>query len=216
MKKRIIPLLLILFLLTSTLPAQAAGSTSFFRRYQYGTLTLYENLVYGYSLGIYSKFEMASDEALQEYFWPTFEESEKNGGDAVYDYRYWYSRDGIYSIEIQVKEPTYDSFETEIAMAPKYVELTADEYAPENELKQLHDGILRDTPAGQMLETAVSYISFDSEGNATPIVFVYYDIYARGVEYCFCLHARNGNYEETQSMLDEMMQTVSLDIGLRI
>ena len=92
---------------------------------------------------------------------------------------------------------TYDSFETEIAMAPKYVELTADEYAPENELKQLHDGILRDTPAGQMLETAVSYISFDSEGNATPIVFVYYDIYARGVEYCFCLHARNGNYEVT-------------------
>ena len=214
MKKRIISLLLILVLLTAVLPAQAA--TNFFRTYKYGSLMLYENLVYGYSLGIYAKFEMASDEILQEYFWPTFEESEKNGGDAVYDYRYWYSKDGIYSIEVQVKEPTYDSFETEIAMAPKYAELTAGDFEPENEFKQLHDGILRDTPAGQMLETAVSYIQFDSEGNATPIVFVYYDIYARGVEYCFCLHAKNGNYEETQSMLDEMMQTVSLDIGLRI
>ena len=160
MEKRIISLLLVLLLLTCILPAQAAGRADFFRRYKYGTLSLYENLVYGYSLGIYSKFEMASDEVLQEYFWPTLDESEKNGGDAVYDYRYWYSRDGVYSIEIQVKEQTYDSFETEIAMAPKYAELTADDYAPENEFKQLHDGVLRDTPAGQMLETAVSYIAF--------------------------------------------------------
>ena len=62
MKKRLVCLLLSIGLLFS-LPVQASAS-AFYRRVQYGLLQSYENLVYDYSIKIYDRFVMTSDEDM--------------------------------------------------------------------------------------------------------------------------------------------------------
>ena len=120
-------------------------------------------------------------------------------------------------LEIQVKEPTYETFAQEIEKAPYYAEelLKRQEDTQKQQVKQLHDGILRDTPAGQMLEMAISYLTTAQDGSTVPTTAVYYDFYANGYEYVFILTSFNGTYEDTQKLLDSMMQTVSIwQVGL--
>ena len=212
MKKSVCCLLLAAMLLLC-LPAQADKLNDMQRRIQYGTLALYENMVYGYSLGVYRRFVMADDDWTQS----RLEEADANyeeGDDRLYDIRAWYSTDARYVIDIQVKEPTCASFEEEIANAPHYAEKIADGFSEENHLRQLHDGILRETPAGVMLETAVAYEMIADDGSEQTVVYVYYDIYLMGVEYCFCLYDYEGDYESAQIMLDAMMQTVSFGLSV--
>ena len=89
-------------------------------------------------------------------------------------------------------------------------------YTPEEQFKQLHDGILRDTPAGQMLEMAMSFVAIADDGRTVPTTAVYYDFYANGYEYIFMMTALNDNaYDAAQKLLDSMMQTVSIwQVGL--
>ena len=207
MKKRAFCLVLSLILLFCV-PVQADGR-NFFRRLQYGTLSPYENFVYHYSLKIYDRFEMIPDEML-DVLWQHLDEDHDENSDNVYDIRFWVSQDGRYQFETQVKEPTYASFDIEIAKAPEYADLVRDSYPEDSNLRMLHEGILRSTPAGDMLETAVAYDSADDDGHIYTTVFVYYDIYANGVEYCFSLYAYDGDYKAAQAMLDDICQTVEL------
>lgn len=212
MKKRVFCLLLALMLLC-TVPAMASQDTAaFLRHFRYGQLTEYENMAFQYAVGIYGKFWMYSDEALEE-FMMDLEENASEDDEELYDLRVWVSPDRRYAVEIQVKEPTYESFAVEVEKAAEVAAKEQKYYEPEQELKQLHDGILRDTPAGQMLETAMSYNMSDGEGNTIPVVYVYYDYYHENVEYIFAVTNFMGDYESAQAMLDEMMQTVRIGAG---
>ncbi|MBQ9300776.1 MAG: hypothetical protein IJ214_09705 [Clostridia bacterium] len=208
MKKRAFCLLLSLALL-ACVSAQADRGGSFYRRLQYGTLSAYENFVYHYSLKIFNRFETLPDEML-ELLWQHMDEEHTEDSDEIYDIRIWFSPDSRYQFEAQVKEQTYASFDIEIAKAPEYLDLVRDGYPEDSNVRMIHDGILRATPAGDMLEIALAYDSMDENGSLYTTVFVYYDIYRDGVEYCFSMYAYDGDYNTAQAMLDEICQTVEL------
>ena len=210
MKKRAFILLLVL-LLTCSVTAQAGLGDRFYRHFLYGSPSSYENMVYHYGLDIFDRFQMLSDEALEQ-IWAEREANAKEGDDALYDFRIWISPDEKYEFEVQVKEPTYDSFETELEMAPRYLELISDGFSPENNVRMIHEGKLRSTKAGKMLETAIAYDVSDGNDGMRTVVFMYYDLYAGATEYCFSLHAYDGDYETAQDLLDEICQTVRLSM----
>ncbi|MBQ9198184.1 MAG: hypothetical protein IJ157_13240 [Clostridia bacterium] len=208
MKKRVFCLLLSLALMVC-FTAQADGIGSFYRHMQYGTLTPYENFVYHYALKVFSRFEMLSDDYL-ELLMQHIDETRDEDSEETYDIRIWLSQDGRYQFDVQVKQPTYATFAEEIEKAPQYLELTRDNYAEDSNVRMLHEGILRSTPAGDMLETAIAYEETDEYGRASTVVFLYYDIYQDGVEYCFSMYAYDGDYSSAQAMLNEICQTVQL------
>ena len=201
MEKKIALLLAALLLVTGT--AFAAGS--FQNRLKYGHLQTYDNMVFDYSIGVYSGFYMLSDEYTAEMM-AGYGEGEE--ADEIYDLRVWISSDYAYQLEVQVKEKTYASFEEEIARAPEYYDIIKDGYAEENQLKQLHEGIVRDLPTGRMLEMATSYVL-----DGASIISVYYDYYADDCEYIVALLAVNKSYEEAQALLDEVAQTMIISHG---
>lgn len=190
--------------------AQAVGN-KLLGNIKYGVPVPYENRVYGYSLDIYSRFDMFGDAMIAEQL-AQLDEEQDEIDDYIYDARVWRSPDAKYLLEIQVKEPTYETFAQEIEKAPYYAEelLKRQEDTQKQQVKQLHDGILRDTPAGQMLEMAISYLTTADDDSTVPTTAVYYDFYANGYEYVFILTSFNGTYEDTQKLLDSMMQTVAI------
>ena len=207
MKKRILCIAISLLLLMSLTPAQAKIN-NFYLRTRYGQLAPYENLVYNYAIDVSSGFYMYSDAQLNS-LWEnyTFEEGEEQ----VYDFRYWFSPDRTYEFQVQVKEQTYDSFATEVQNAPRYIFIMEDDMLARGytNIRQLHDGILRDTPEGQMLETAYAF-TIPSDNGDTNITVVYYDCYYQNIEYIFEITSYNGNYETAQYLLDQMVQTVDI------
>ncbi len=214
-RKRFAAFLMAAMLLLCAGSAQAVGN-KLLGNIKYGVPVPYENRVYGYSLDVYSRFDMFGDAVIAEYLAKLDEEQDEND-DYIYDARVWRSPDAKYLLEIQVKEPTYETFAQEIEKAPYYAEelLKRQEDTQKQQVKQLHDGILRDTPAGQMLEMAVSYLTMADDDSTVPTTAVYYDFYANGYEYVFILTSFNGTYEDTQKLLDSIMQTVSIwQVGL--
>ena len=210
MKKRAFILLLAL-LLTFTATAQAGMGARFFRHLTYGSPATYENAVYHYALEVFSRFEMLSDEYLDQ-IWEELTANAEEGHDELYDIRIWISPDQKYRFEVQVKQPTYDSFETEVEMAPRYLELTGGGFSPESNARLIHEGKVRTTRAGDMLETAVAYDVRNDNGGTDTVVFLYYDLYAGVTEYCFSLYAYDGDYETAQDILDEICQSVRVSM----
>ena len=208
MKKRVFSLFLLLVLLTLTCSAQADIS-NFFLRTRYGQLISYENLPFRYAIKVYGGFTMFSDDQLNA-IWSSTGIAEEE--DEVYDFRCWLSPDNTYEFQVQVKEQTYDSFETEIARAPEYITLVESdmEAAGYFNIRQLHNGILRDTPEGDMLETAYAFSLTTAKGAQVDVVVVYYDCYYEDIEYIFEITAYNGDYETAQYLLDQMVQTVNI------
>lgn len=208
MKKRVVCLLLSLILLILCCPAQA-NINNFFLRTRYGQLVSYENIPFRYAIKVYSGFNMYSDEKLNE-FWKNLNLDEDE--DEVYDFRYWLSPDNTYEFQVQVKEQTYDSFATEVARAPEYISLIESDMqaAGYTNIRQLHNGILRDTPEGQMLETAYAFTLTTNSGAKVDITVVYYDCYYEDIEYIFEITAYNGDYETAQYLLDQMVKTVDI------
>lgn len=214
-RKRFAAFLMAAMLLLCAGSAQAVGN-KLLGNIKYGVPVPYENRVYGYSLDVYSRFDMYGD-AVMEYYLKQLDEEQDENDDYIYDARVWRSPDAKYLLEIQVKEPTYETFAQEIEKAPYYAEelLKRQEDTQKQQVKQLHDGILRDTPAGQMLEMAISYLTTADDDSTVPTTAVYYDFYTNGYEYVFILTSFNGTYEDTQKLLDSMMQTVSIwQVGL--
>lgn len=211
MKKRLFGLTLCLLLLVCS-SAAAEGGMSFYRRMTYGALAPYENMAYGYALSVYERFVMVSDEEM-ETVWQNLDASLTEEDDEVYDLHIWYDPEGRYQFEVQLKEPTYDSFDTEVEMAPQYLDLVRDQYDEDSNVRMLHEGILRDTPAGQMLETALAYDDVNMYGDSYTVIFLYYDFYAGDREFCLTLHAYDGDYEAAQSLLDEIAHTFQVSDG---
>lgn len=204
--KRFFCILCTLFLFIS-LPAQAQIN-NFYLRTRYGQLVPYENLVFNYSIDVYSGFYMFSDTQLNT-LWDNLQLDETD--DMVYDFRYWISPDNTYEFQVQVKEQTYDSFEAEVLHAPEFVALAQDDLKAQGftNIRQLHNGILRDTPEGKMLETAYA-LTAPVDSGSLDITIVYYDCYYQDIEYIFKISSYNGNYETAQYLLDQMVQTVDI------
>lgn len=208
MKKRVFCILLSLLMLFSAASAQAKVN-NFYLRTRYGQLALYENLVFNYSIGVYGGFYMYSDDQLNE-IWSRMNLSEED--DEVYDFRYWISPERTYEFQIQVKEQTYDSFATEVSHAPQYISMMEEAMvnAGYTNIRQLHEGLLRSTPEGDMLETAYAFDIPLEDGSVRSITVVYYDCYYENIEYIFEMTAYDGDYETAQYLLNEMVQTVDI------
>jgi len=213
-RKRFAAFLMAAMLLLCAGSAQAVGN-KLLGNIKYGVPVPYENRVYGYSLDVYSRFDMFGDAVIAEHL-AQLDEKQNEDDDYIYDVRIWRSPDSKYMFDVQVKTPTCETFAQEIENAPRYAELMKDHYTSEEQFKQLHDGILRDTPAGQMLEMAMSFVAIADDGRTVPTTAVYYDFYANGYEYIFMMTALNDNaYDAAQKLLDSMMQTVSIwQVGL--
>lgn len=207
MKKRVFCIALSLIMLISLSPAQAAIN-NFFLRTRYGELVPYENLVFNYAINVYSGFLMASDHQLNTR-WENmvFEEDD----DLLYDFRYWLSPDHTYEFQVQVKEQSYDSFQIEVQRAPDYISLMEEDMlaAGYYNIRQLHEGVLRNTPEGKMLETAYAF-TIPKDSGELDVTVVYYDCYFEDLEYVFEITAYNGDYETAQYLLDQMVQTVDI------
>ena len=208
MKRKLFCILLSFIMLFSMTGAQA-DINNFYLRTRYGKLMLYENLVFNYAIGVYGGFYMYSDDQLKS-LWES--SNREDSQDEVYDFRHWLSPDRTYGFQVQVKEQTYASFEEEVKNAPNYIAVagSALEEAGYTNVRQLHDGILRDTPEGQMLETAYTFDLPYDNGSVMHITVVYYDCYYLGIEYIFEITAYNGDYETAQYLLDEMVKTVDI------
>lgn len=209
MKKKILLACILLSFIFTCIPAQARPIANFFQRTRYGQLEPYDNLVFGYGLDVYAGFYMYSEEQLNQ-FWAGMELSEED--DAIYDIRLWAAPDQAYQLEVQVKEQTYDSLATEIARAPGFLSLIAPEMeaAGYTNLTQLHNGIVRRTPVGDMLEIAYAMTVPMDDNTTADLVRVYYDCYAQGIEFIFSITSYNADYEAAQELLDTMVQTVRL------
>lgn len=206
-RQRFMAMLAALLMVCCAASAQAVDLTSM-RNMKYGTLISYKNCVYGYELSVCSRFYMYSDEVITQYLKQI--DAQESDADYIYDARVWLSYDSAYALEVHVKEATYDSFETEVANAPNYAQQAAEHYTPEEQFTQLHDGVLRDTSAGQMLEMAFSYLAQTEDGGAVTQTCVYYDYYGEEYEYIFMLTGQDKTYQETQNLLDSMMKTVQI------
>lgn len=194
--------------------AQAAVGGKLPGNIKYGVQVPYENRVYGYALDVYSRFHMYGDAATEMLLAQLEEQDEQS--EQLYDIRMWTSPDSKYQLLVQVKQPSCVSFAQEIENAPHYAERMQDQFTPEQQFRQLHDGILRDTPAGQMLEIASSCMITAGDGSLIPQTEVYYDFYANGYEYIFMvISLGEDTYETAQQLLDSVAQTISIwQVGL--
>lgn len=199
--------LVCILLLLFALPAQAQIN-NFYLRTRYGQLMPYENLVFNYAIDVFGGFSMYSDAQLNA-LWDNLSSDETD--DEVYDFRYWLSPDNTYEFQVQVKEQTYDSFETEVQQAPYFITNVEKDLKDQGftNVRQLHEGILRQTPEGKMLETAYA-LSVPTDKGSVEITVVYYDCYYGDIEYIFKMSAYNGDYDTAQYLLDEMVQTVDI------
>lgn len=152
----------------------------------------YENRVYGYSLDIPNAFYMLSEDELQQLF---------DGSSDIYDMRYFVSSEYMLSIEVQVKVPTYSSFEEECANAATYIDILKSWGAKEPFL--VHEGLIRKTQLGSMLEMAYGYKVDGSNVNV-----VYFDYYLGENEYIFYLEGYGTTYEVLQPLLARIVETV--------
>lgn len=209
MKRRMLALLLALLLL----PACALGDTvfDFMLRLKYGALTSYENMVYNYAIDVFERFIMFPDDVLAD-IWAEIEADHEPDDDEVYDIRYWMSPDQQYVFHVQVKEQSYETFDIEVSKAPEYLTIIADEISKSENTNyvMLHDGLLRDTPEGQMLEIAIAYNAPREGGGYDPVVSIYYDCYYEDIEYIFALQAYGPSYEDAQKLLDALVQTLRI------
>jgi len=211
MKKKLLVFICIMSMLFSCLPGQASTLNNFFIRTRYGTLALYQNYPYHYELGVYEGFFIYPEEYLDE-LWADISTEENKDEDEIYDFRIWASPDRNYIFQIQVKEQTHNSFATEVEKAPDFLKIRGPMLEAEGytNLRQLHDGIIRETPEGDMLEIAYSFSTTQENGQSSTISVVYYDCYYRDVEFIFEMTALNGNYDAAQQLLDSMVQTLDI------
>jgi len=206
--KKLLAISLCAFLLLGCASAHAAG-LSFYQRKLYGSLVPYENIPFCYAIDVFASFSMFSDDQLNER-WEMYEPDESS--DEIYDIRCWLSPDRTYEFQVQVKEQTYASFEEEVKNAPNYISSMEDEMKAlgYSNIRQLHNGLIRRTPEGDMLETAYTFTVPNNNGTSVEIIVMYYDCYYENIEYIFEITAYNGAYDTAQALLSEMIKTLDI------
>ena len=162
----------------------------------------YENLVYQYAFSLPGEFQ--AEEPYSDYSQP----------EMVYENRDWYSPDGSYRFYFQLKKPTYAGMDEEIAMLPRYLDLIGPsvESVGGRGLRFVHEdpAVMRELPAGRMLENATQYEYTDEDGQEGLHISVYYDYYDGYNEYIFGLDSRTHSYEEVAALLSRIGETITL------
>jgi hypothetical protein len=168
-----------------------------------GTTKNYENRVYGYTLNIPAAFYSLTDDELKQLF-------DGSGTNDVYDMRYFISGEYMLSFEVQVKVPSYSSFTEECANAAAYIDILKSGGYTDPFL--VHEGIVRQTPIGSMLEMAYGYMS-----DQTHVNVVYYDYYLGPNEYIFYLEGYEVPYEVLQPLLKQIVDTAAVtEAGVKL
>ncbi len=210
--KKAMAILLVLMLLPVAALGESMEMTELeqLRRQVSFTWTRYENRVYGFAFSIPDSFAAMEETKLKEWLDNVQQEEE---GDDIYDIRYWDANDGTLSFETQVKEPTYESFEVELSKAPDYLSFIQEDYdaAGYQNLRMLHEGVVRKTPLGDMLEMAIQY-EIPTGMGAVTVQQVYYDLYMGELEYIFAVTGYNLDYDTLQSLLDTIVWTAGLTV----
>lgn len=210
MKKWMAIALMLMMLLTLT---AAAEETINLPRVTEKNSVLYDNSYLGYSLRVWEYFTAVPDAANQDQL-KLIQENEAEDDDHVYDVRYWVvavTENEYMTFCVQLKERSCETFEQEVANAAVYAEIANAKLPEDGSLghyENVHEGILRDTPAGQMLETAYRFT--DAQGKQMTVV--YYDFYYNTIEYCFVLENESSliSVETMQQLLGDMMSTISV------
>ena len=179
----------------------------------------YENPVLGYSLRVPKALVSLPDSDLAEILDNAHSRVGFGEDDYLYDVRIWgmaASASDTLVLEVQLKKCTHTDFETEVANAPNYSERQEAQQAEQGNdvsITMLHDGILRETPAGTMLEMACVWHCTDADGTPRDTMHVYYDYYCNSIEYCFVLEApeRLVTLEGMQKLLADIMETVRIE-----
>ncbi len=174
--------------------------------------TTYDNRYCGYSLQLPTGYESYSDQELAD----SLERNQADGEDEdqLYDIRIWMDRNSSTMLMIQMKECTYGSFEEECAKAPYYAEYMKEEWESDETMlspRMYHEGILRDTPLGMMLETCYQYDYQVNEELQVTITVMYYDFYYNDIEYIFLMESGSMDYAALQALLHDIVSTVKVD-----
>ena len=111
-RKRFAAFLMAAMLLLCAGSAQAVGN-KLLGNIKYGVPVPYENRVYGYSLDVYSRFDMFGDAVIAEHL-AQLDEKQNEDDDYIYDVRIWRSPDSKYMFDVQLKTPTCETFAQEI------------------------------------------------------------------------------------------------------
>ena len=120
------------------------------------------------------------------------------------------------TLEVQVKEPNYATFEEEITASERYEEemkkeiasqLEGDPFGDELDRMEVYDsGTLCETPAGRALRRSLSYFMKDGGGE----YMVTIDLYAEGAEYGFTIHASHALRDEADALMEAIVPTISV------
>ncbi len=170
----------------------------------------YDNLVFLYGFSLPGDFLPVSEQARRERLDASAGAPDGPGSEELYDYRAWLSADGGFLFEFQLKEPTYASFEEEVARYPEYLGLIGPGAREQGitGLRFAHDEVrVRQMPAGRMLENATLYEVADEQGTAVSCSDVYYDFYGPHCEYIFRLLGIAKSYSETSGLLESIVNT---------
>ena len=181
--------------------------------------TEYSDTYLGYSLRIPDFLVKVNDTYLRQYLESMNEGKTPDSADYVYDSHLWgtqVSSESAMIFEIQLKKCTNESFEKEVEMAPRYDEIEnamLEETGSSTRIAQLHNGILRETPMGTMLEMAYTVNYLLDDGSSSQETHVYYDFYYNTIEYIFLLEAPTEliTVESMQQLLSELMQYVQIE-----
>ena len=181
--------------------------------------TEYNDTYLGYSLRIPDFLGTVTDAYMKQRLDRMNEGKTPDSEDYVYDSHLWgvqVSSDGVLILEIQLKKCTNESFEKEVEMAPRYEEIEnamLEEEGSSTRITQLHNGLLRETPMGTMLEMAYLVTYTHDDGSSAQETHIYYDFYYNTIEYIFCLQAPTEliTVESMQQLLSELMQYVQIE-----
>ena len=172
----------------------------------------YVNEDAGFSLTVPNGFERMS----KAYERDVIKKASQGEGrhDPMYALNVWmrtYEEDDYLVLEAQVKQPTYASFDEEIAASATYKQNREEEAEAQwgedfDRMEVYESGTLCETPAGPALRR--TWALYLKDGRCLYSTGV--DLYTDQAEYCFLIHGYGGHREELDALLDAIVPTISV------
>lgn len=170
----------------------------------------YENTVYRYSFCLPQTWAMQDEKERQA----ALDEIAAQDGehDRLAEMRQWYSEDYSLVFCFQIKEPTYDSLQTECDKYGEYLSsVIADAQEGYGHYAYVRDTpLVHSTPIGDMLEMPITYDYTYPDGRVLTFTRVYYDYYYAGLEYIFLIEAAGENYETAAWHLEQIVNSAAI------
>ena len=173
---------------------------------------VYVNEDAGFSFAVPDGFERASKTYVRDLIKKSLQGEGRH--DAMYALNVWmrtYDEDDYLVLEAQVKQPTYASFDEEIAASATYEQNREEEAEAQwgedfDRMEVYESGTLCETPAGPALRR--TWALYLKDGRCLYSTGV--DLYTDQAEYCFLIHGYGGHREELDALLDAIVPTISV------